>query len=67
MIALLPQVIDLLDGRDIPVVAAGGIVDERGYVAALALGAHGICLGTRFVIFISITLYSSQLILYIYI
>lgn len=49
LIALLPQVIDLLDGRDIPVVAAGGIVDERGYVAALALGAHGICLGTRFV------------------
>lgn len=44
---MLPRVIDLLDGRDIPVIAAGGIVDERGYVAALALGAHGICLGTR--------------------
>ncbi|CAI0375810.1 unnamed protein product [Linum tenue] len=35
--------------KGIPVIAAGGIVDARGYVAALALGAQGICLGTRFV------------------
>ncbi|KAJ9705813.1 hypothetical protein PVL29_003763 [Vitis rotundifolia] len=49
LISLLPRVVDLVGDRNIPVIAAGGIVDERGYVAALALGAQGICLGTRFV------------------
>ncbi|XP_054802670.1 uncharacterized protein LOC129306225 [Prosopis cineraria] len=49
LIALVPRVVDLVGDRDIPVIAAGGIVDARGYVAALALGAQGICLGTRFV------------------
>lgn len=49
LISMLPRVVDLVGDRDIPVIAAGGIVDERGYVAALALGAQGICLGTRFV------------------
>lgn len=49
LIALVPRVVDLVAGREIPVIAAGGIVDERGYVAALALGAKGVCLGTRFV------------------
>ncbi|HSV47730.1 MAG TPA: nitronate monooxygenase [Ramlibacter sp.] len=34
----------------IPVVAAGGIADARGLVAALALGAEGICMGTRFLL-----------------
>lgn len=48
LIALVPQVVDLVASRGIPVIAAGGIVDERGYVAALALGAQGVCLGTRF-------------------
>ncbi|KAM7478989.1 hypothetical protein LguiA_027202 [Lonicera macranthoides] len=48
LFALLPRVVDLVRGRNIPVIAAGGIVDERGYVAALALGAQGVCLGTRF-------------------
>lgn len=48
LIALLPRVVDLARGHDISVIAAGGIVDERGYVAALALGAHGVALGTRF-------------------
>ncbi|XP_043713586.1 (3aS,4S,5R,7aS)-5-hydroxy-7a-methyl-1-oxo-octahydro-1H-indene-4-carboxyl-CoA dehydrogenase [Telopea speciosissima] len=48
LMALLPRIVDLVGGRDIPVIASGGIVDERGYVAALALGAQGICLGTRF-------------------
>jgi NAD(P)H-dependent flavin oxidoreductase YrpB (nitropropane dioxygenase family) len=33
---------------DIPVVAAGGITDARGFVAALALGAEGVIMGTRF-------------------
>ncbi|KAF3660941.1 putative UDP-glycosyltransferase 85A5-like [Capsicum annuum] len=48
LITLLPRVVDLVRGRDIVVIAAGGIVDERGYVAALALGAQGVSLGTRF-------------------
>ncbi|KAK6241340.1 hypothetical protein SCA6_006729 [Theobroma cacao] len=48
LISLLPQVVDLVGDRDIPVIAAGSIVDARGYVAALTLGAKGICMGTRF-------------------
>ncbi len=43
---LVPQVVDAVD---IPVVAAGGIADGRGFVAALVLGACGIQMGTRFV------------------
>ncbi|KAK7246741.1 hypothetical protein RIF29_41611 [Crotalaria pallida] len=49
LISLVPRVVDLVGDRDIPVIAAGGIGDARGYVAALALGAQGVCLGTRFV------------------
>ena len=45
-IALVPQVVDAVK---VPVVAAGGIVDGRGLAAALALGASGVLLGTRFV------------------
>lgn len=48
LISLLPRVVELVQGRDIPIIAAGGIVDERGYVASLALGAKGIAMGTRF-------------------
>jgi nitronate monooxygenase len=44
--ALVPQVVDAVR---VPVVAAGGIADGRGLVAALALGAAGVLLGTRFV------------------
>ena len=44
--ALIPQIVDALD---VPVIAAGGIADGRGIVAALALGAAGALLGTRFV------------------
>ena len=44
--ALVPQVVDSVR---IPVVAAGGIADGRGLVAALALGAQGVQMGTRFV------------------
>ncbi|GAB2293735.1 hypothetical protein Dimus_027947 [Dionaea muscipula] len=47
--SLVPRVVDLVGDRDIPIIAAGGIVDGRGYVAALALGARGVCVGTRFV------------------
>jgi enoyl-[acyl-carrier protein] reductase II len=43
--ALVPQVVDAID---IPVVAAGGIADGRGVAAALALGASGVQMGTRF-------------------
>jgi len=45
-LALVPQVVDAVK---IPVVAAGGIVDGRGVVAALALGAQGAVIGTRFI------------------
>jgi NADH:quinone reductase (non-electrogenic) len=43
---LVPRVVQAVQ---IPVVASGGIVDARGFVAALALGAEGIEMGTRFV------------------
>jgi enoyl-[acyl-carrier protein] reductase II len=44
--ALVPQTVDAVR---IPVLAAGSIVDGRGFVAALALGAQGIWMGTRFI------------------
>lgn len=44
---LLPQVVDAVD---IPVIAAGGFRDGRGLVAALAYGAAGIAMGTRFLL-----------------
>jgi NAD(P)H-dependent flavin oxidoreductase YrpB (nitropropane dioxygenase family) len=46
---LLPQVVDAV-GREVPVVAAGGYFDGRGLVAALAYGASGIAMGTRFLL-----------------
>jgi NAD(P)H-dependent flavin oxidoreductase YrpB (nitropropane dioxygenase family) len=55
-IVLIPQVVDIARGkmspltkRQIPVIAAGGIYDGRGLAAALALGAAGVWVGTRFV------------------
>jgi enoyl-[acyl-carrier protein] reductase II len=44
-LCMVPQLVDVLD---IPVVAAGGIGDARGLVAAFALGAEGVEMGTRF-------------------
>jgi NAD(P)H-dependent flavin oxidoreductase YrpB (nitropropane dioxygenase family) len=44
---LLPQVVDAVD---IPVIAAGGYFDGRGLVSALAYGADGIAMGTRFLL-----------------
>jgi enoyl-[acyl-carrier protein] reductase II len=44
--ALVPQVVDAVT---IPVIAAGGIADGRGLASALALGAAGVQIGTRFV------------------
>ena len=46
LFSLIPQVADAVS---IPVIAAGGIVDARGVVAAFALGAEAVQLGTRFV------------------
>ena len=47
-LALVPQVVDAVGGK-VPVVAAGGLFDGRGLAAALALGADGVWLGTRFI------------------
>jgi enoyl-[acyl-carrier protein] reductase II len=44
--ALVPQVVDAVD---IPVIAAGGVYDGRGFLAALSLGAVGVQMGTRFI------------------
>ena len=45
---LVPQIVDAVGDR-IPVVAAGGLFDGRGLAAALALGADGVWMGTRFI------------------
>lgn len=45
--ALVPQVADAVD---VPVIAAGGIADGRGIIAAFSLGAHGVQIGSRFAI-----------------
>jgi enoyl-[acyl-carrier protein] reductase II len=45
-IALVPKVVDSVE---VPVLAAGGLADGRGLVAALALGAVGVWMGTRFI------------------
>jgi enoyl-[acyl-carrier protein] reductase II len=44
---LIPQVVSAVK---IPVIAAGGIADGRGILAALSLGAHGVQMGSRFVL-----------------
>lgn len=44
--ALVPQIVDAVD---IPVLAAGSIVDGRGLAAALSFGAQGVWMGTRFI------------------
>ncbi len=44
---LVPQIVDAVN---IPVIAAGGIGDGRGYAAAMMLGAAGVQMGTRFVV-----------------
>jgi nitronate monooxygenase len=45
--ALVPQVVAAVD---VPVVAAGAVMDGRGLAAALVLGAHGVQMGTRFLV-----------------
>ncbi|KAJ5443742.1 Aldolase-type TIM barrel [Penicillium daleae] len=53
LMSLLPEVRDLVSKSarvdDVAILAAGGIVDGRGCVAALGLGADGIVMGTRFI------------------
>lgn len=44
--SMVPQ---LADAIDVPIIAAGGIADGRGFAAALSLGASGVQMGTRFV------------------
>jgi len=46
LVVLLPATVDALDG--VPVIASGGMADGRGLAAALALGAEGVNMGTRF-------------------
>lgn len=47
--ATLPLIPQIMDAVSVPVVAAGGIADGRGLAAALALGAAGAQMGTRFI------------------
>ena len=45
-LVLVPQIAQAVS---IPIIVSGGVMDARGYVAAMALGAHGVQMGTRFV------------------
>lgn len=47
--SLWPLLVEILDAVDIPVLATGGIAEGRGVAAALAAGAAGVRMGTRFV------------------
>ncbi|SPQ17591.1 f7d5de01-c513-44cf-87ee-6ccb5fc41147 [Thermothielavioides terrestris] len=47
-ITLLPEIADATRGSGIPLIAAGGVADGRGVVAALGVGAAGVAMGTRF-------------------
>jgi nitronate monooxygenase len=48
LMALLPEVADVMASSRIPLFAAGGIADGRGVAAAMCLGASGVVMGTRF-------------------
>lgn len=51
IISLVPEICDALSSfPEIPLIAAGGIMDGRGVAAAVMLGAQGVCLGTRFLV-----------------
>lgn len=49
LVGTLPLVAQAVEAVDIPVIAAGGLYDGRGLAAALALGAQGVWMGTRFI------------------
>jgi nitronate monooxygenase len=48
LMSLFPEIADKVRGSNMALIAAGGIADGRGIVAALALGADGVAMGTRF-------------------
>jgi nitronate monooxygenase len=48
LISLLPEIADQVRGSGVSLIAAGGIADGRGVAAAMALGADGVAMGTRF-------------------
>ncbi|KAI9163524.1 2-nitropropane dioxygenase precursor [Paramyrothecium foliicola] len=48
IVALLPEIADAVRDSGMALIAAGGIADGRGVAAALALGADGVAMGTRF-------------------
>jgi enoyl-[acyl-carrier protein] reductase II len=48
-VSTLPLVPQIVDAVQVPIIAAGGIADGRGVAAALALGAVGVQMGTRFI------------------
>ncbi|KAL6900052.1 putative oxidoreductase 2-nitropropane dioxygenase family [Trichoderma evansii] len=48
LMSLLPEVVDVMAQSEVPIFAAGGIVDDRGVAASLCLGASGVVMGTRF-------------------
>ncbi|KAF4973039.1 hypothetical protein FZEAL_9431 [Fusarium zealandicum] len=54
IVSFVPEARSMLDrefrGRDVSIVAAGGIADGRGVAGALALGAEGVVMGTRFTV-----------------
>ena len=58
-VATMPLVPQVVDAVDIPVIAAGGLADGRGLLAALALGAVGIQMGTRFICTTECTVHSN--------
>jgi len=49
LVGTLPLVAQAVEAVKIPVIAAGGLYDGRGLAAALALGAQGVWMGTRFI------------------
>lgn len=57
--ALVPAVVDAV--APVPVVAAGGIADGRGFAAALAMGASGVWIGTRFLASYEVQIHSHYL------
>jgi len=58
-VSTLPLVPQVIDAVDVPVIAAGGIADGRGLAAALALGAVGVQMGTRFICTLECTVHQN--------
>ncbi|EHK42621.1 hypothetical protein TRIATDRAFT_310208 [Trichoderma atroviride IMI 206040] len=48
LLSLLPEIVDTMAKSDIPIFAAGGIVDDGSVAASLCLGASGVVMATRF-------------------